>query len=72
MNDSYLTITRSNSIFIMVFMACLAASKLIAVPINSINVKDFIYPYFVVEGNGVKDEISTMPGIYRFSIYMDI
>ena len=34
----------------------------------SINVKDFIYPYFVVEGNDVKDEISTMPGIYRFSI----
>ena len=34
----------------------------------SINVKDFIYPYFVVEGNGVKDEIATMPGIYRFSI----
>lgn len=34
----------------------------------SINVKDFIYPYFVVEGEGVKEEISTMPGIYRFSI----
>ncbi len=34
----------------------------------SVNVKDFIYPYFVVEGQGVKDEISTMPGIYRFSI----
>ena len=34
----------------------------------SVNVKDFIYPYFVVEGEGVKDEISTMPGIYRFSI----
>ena len=34
----------------------------------SINVKDFIYPYFVVEGDGVKEEISTMPGIYRFSI----
>ncbi len=33
-----------------------------------INADDFIYPYFVVEGNGVKDEISTMPGIYRFSI----
>lgn len=30
--------------------------------------KDFIYPYFVVEGEGVKEEISTMPGIYRFSI----
>ena len=34
----------------------------------SINVKDFINPYFVVEGDGVKEEISTMPGIYRFSI----
>lgn len=34
----------------------------------SVNVKDFIYPYFVVEGQGVKDEISTMPGIFRFSI----
>ena len=33
-----------------------------------LDVDDFIYPYFVVEGNGVKDEISTMPGIYRFSI----
>ena len=30
--------------------------------------KDFIYPYFVVEGNGVKEEIPSMPGIYRFSI----
>lgn len=34
----------------------------------SINVKDFIYPYFIVEGEGVKEEISTMPGICRFSI----
>ena len=34
----------------------------------SINVKDFIYPYFVVEGAGVKEEIATMPGICRFSI----
>ncbi len=33
-----------------------------------ISVDDFIYPYFVVEGNGVKDEISSMPGIFRFSI----
>lgn len=29
---------------------------------------DFIYPYFVVEGEGVKEQIATMPGIYRFSI----
>ena len=34
----------------------------------AVNVKDFIYPYFVVEGEGVKEEISTMPGICRFSI----
>ena len=34
----------------------------------SVNVNDFIYPYFVVEGKNVKDEIATMPGIYRFSI----
>ncbi len=29
---------------------------------------DFIYPYFVVEGQGVKEEIATMKGVYRFSI----
>lgn len=34
----------------------------------ALDAKDFIYPYFVVEGEGVKEEISTMPGIYRFSI----
>lgn len=34
----------------------------------SIDVKDFVYPYFVVEGEGVKESISTMPGICRFSI----
>jgi porphobilinogen synthase len=34
----------------------------------SLSVKDFIYPYFVVEGEGVREEIATMPGICRFSI----
>lgn len=34
----------------------------------AVSVKDFIYPYFVVEGTGVKEEIATMPGICRFSI----
>lgn len=29
---------------------------------------DFIYPYFVQEGEGVKEEIGSMKGIYRFSI----
>lgn len=36
----------------------------------SVSAEDFIYPYFVVEGTGVKQEISTMPGVYRFSIDM--
>ncbi|MDR0697848.1 MAG: porphobilinogen synthase [Tannerella sp.] len=28
----------------------------------------FIYPYFVTEGSGVRQEISSMPDVYRFSI----
>ena len=34
----------------------------------SIAVSDFIYPYFVVEGDDVKTEIASMPGVYRLSI----
>lgn len=33
-----------------------------------ISPETFIYPYFVMEGNGVKEEISTMEGVFRFSI----
>jgi len=29
---------------------------------------DFIYPYFVTEGEGVRQPVLSMPGIYRFSI----
>ena len=29
---------------------------------------DFIYPYFVTEGKGIKQEIASMKGVYRFSI----
>ncbi len=29
---------------------------------------DFLVPLFVVEGKGVKDEISSMPGYYRYSL----
>jgi porphobilinogen synthase len=29
---------------------------------------DFIYPYFVVEGEGVKREVPSMKGVYRLSI----
>ncbi|MCD7973605.1 MAG: porphobilinogen synthase [Candidatus Azobacteroides sp.] len=33
-----------------------------------LHASDFIYPYFVTEGQGIKQEISSMKGIYRFSI----
>jgi porphobilinogen synthase len=29
---------------------------------------DFIVPLFIVEGNGIKDEIASMPGYYRLSL----
>jgi porphobilinogen synthase len=32
-----------------------------------LEVNDFIYPLFVTYGRGVKEEISSMPGCYRFS-----
>ena len=34
----------------------------------SLNVQDFIYPYFVVEGEGIVEPVATMPGINRYSI----
>lgn len=35
---------------------------------TTLSVNDFIYPLFIVEGEGIKEEIKSMPGIYRFSI----
>ncbi|MCD6460329.1 porphobilinogen synthase [bacterium] len=35
---------------------------------TNIETKNFILPYFVVEGEKIKSEIISMPGIYRFSI----
>ncbi len=29
---------------------------------------DFLVPLFVVEGKGIKDEIPSMPGYYRYSL----
>ncbi len=29
---------------------------------------EFIYPYFIIEGNNRKEEIRSMPGVYRFTI----
>ena len=35
---------------------------------NSVAASDFIYPLFVVEGKGVKKEISSMPGVFQMSL----
>jgi len=35
---------------------------------NHLSVKDFIYPVFVEEGEGIKKEIASMPGIFRYSL----
>jgi porphobilinogen synthase len=35
---------------------------------NHLRVEDFIYPIFVIEGNNIKNEISSMPGIFQFSL----
>lgn len=35
---------------------------------TSLKLSDLIYPLFVVDGKGVKDEIASMPGVFRFSI----
>lgn len=36
--------------------------------VEAIQPEDFIYPYFVEEGENIKAEISSMKGIFRFSI----
>lgn len=30
--------------------------------------KDFIYPIFVIEGEGIKNPVESMPGVYQYSI----
>lgn len=35
---------------------------------NSLSAKDFIYPLFLVEGEGIKKEIPSLPGVYHFSL----
>lgn len=37
---------------------------------TTLSVDDFIYPLFVVEGEQVKQEIPSMPGVYHFSLDM--
>lgn len=35
---------------------------------TSLSVDDFIYPLFVCEGKGVKNEVKSMPGVYNLSV----
>lgn len=35
---------------------------------TTLSTKDFIYPIFVVEGENIKNEISSMPGNYHYSV----
>ncbi|BAU23402.1 delta-aminolevulinic acid dehydratase [Caldimicrobium thiodismutans] len=35
---------------------------------TNLSVNDFIYPLFIVEGKNIKEEIKSMPGIFRFSL----
>ena len=35
---------------------------------NALSVDDFIYPVFVVEGNDIKREISSLKGNYHWSV----
>lgn len=37
---------------------------------NFVDVEDFIYPLYVRHGDQVKEEVSSMPGVFRFSIDM--
>jgi len=34
---------------------------------NRVNITDLVYPMFVIEGKGIKQEIASMPGIFHFS-----
>ena len=35
---------------------------------TELSITDFIYPLFVVEGNNIKQDIPSMPGIYQWSV----
>jgi porphobilinogen synthase len=35
---------------------------------TSVSASDFIYPIFIVEGKGIKKEISSMPGVFQMSL----
>ena len=35
---------------------------------NNLSVNDLIYPIFITYGSNIREEVSSMPGIYRYSL----
>ncbi len=35
---------------------------------TQLNIKDFIYPLFVIDGKNIKEAVESMPGVFRYSI----
>ncbi|NLD16528.1 MAG: porphobilinogen synthase [Tissierellia bacterium] len=35
---------------------------------TSLSTKDLVYPLFIIEGENIKEEISSMPGVFRYSV----
>ena len=35
---------------------------------TTVDIKDFIYPIFVTEGEGIVEPVESMPEVYRYSI----
>ena len=35
---------------------------------NSLSVNDLIWPVFICDGNNIKEEIASMPGVFKYSI----
>ncbi|MFD2759568.1 porphobilinogen synthase [Lentibacillus juripiscarius] len=35
---------------------------------NNLTMDDFIYPLFIMEGEGIKNEVPSMPGVYQISL----
>src|SRR5699024_4780127 len=35
---------------------------------NHLKMDDFIYPLFIIEGENIKNEVPSMPGVYQISL----
>ena len=39
---------------------------------TSVSVDDFIYPLFIKNGENIKTEVSSMPGVFQMNIDVDL